>query len=44
MSDPHLKVKKILANYMSNCSKMSSWTENKIEITNVEICDAIIVK
>jgi hypothetical protein len=44
MSDPHLKVKKILANYMSNCSKMSSWTENKFEITNVEICDAIIVK
>ena len=44
MADPHLKVKKLLANYMNSYSKMTSWQENRIEIINMEICDAIIVK
>ncbi len=44
MADPHLKVKKLLANHMNSFSKMNSWQENRIEIINMEICDAIIVK
>jgi len=44
MADPHLKVKQLLANYMNRYSKMNAWTDHKIEIINMEICDAIIVK